>query len=661
MVLPIFVLFGVAYAWACPESCICKWKGGKQTIECVNKTLITIPSNMDPGTQVLDFAGNNLNKLTKMRFENMGLINLQKIFLSRCRIKSIDRGAFKGLTNLVELDLSDNYITSVPTDTFHDFPSLMRLALSGNPIEILRTGAFRRLTYLTTLELSHSKIKTIEDGAFDGLSTLEWLKLDNNKIKYIKGSNILPKDLHGIDLHHNPWQCDCNLIDMRNWLLTYNVPHSIEPTCDFPPRLQNKEVKNLPPEDLACLPDVTPTTFYLEIAEGKNVSLQCRVTAIPEARVSWWYQGEVLQNDSTVAPGLHLYYFLEEGTTEKKSELFIFNTNVDDNGTFVCIAENQAGRSQSNYTIRIVLTKEPVVGLAVIPQAYVVALSAAIIVIGLLGVICIVLCFKQCRKQKRRKKKKDRTKVAGVQNQQQIDKIPAAREDTITRVAVNVAVPKPVLNQEMMAFATGPGVLVIPNNLNYTSPPVPQTFQDKNPDLINDTGSKEWNKENEDGEKIWSGGTLPRRDIFPKHLTADVHLSPGKFIDVDGYPVDYGLPKLPGPFPVVMPPQAFYRTLPHKSRQGITARFSREAECIHYAPGDVRYTAEGYPSFQDPFISPPVGYRSDAASQWPESGLDSLRTVSAQTSEVEPIAERQELTQSPDEGYVGEGGDSSVN
>ncbi|KAK9508172.1 hypothetical protein O3M35_007894 [Rhynocoris fuscipes] len=677
MLIVLLVLMGLVHCWACPTSCICKWKGGKQTVECINKSLITLPSGIDHGTQVLDFAGNNLDRLLRSRFERMGLINLQKIYLSRCRIKHIEESAFKGLTNLVELDLSDNSITSVPTETFHDYPSLMRLALNGNPIRVIKANSFYKLPFLTNLELSKCDTEVIEDNAFEGLTSLEWLKLDNNKLRFIIGNNILPTNLHGIDLHHNPWQCDCKLIDLRQWLLKYNIPHSIEPTCHTPARLKGVEVKNLESQDLACLPDVTPTTLYLEIGEGQNTSLLCRVSSIPEAKVSWWYQGNILQNDSTVAPGLHLYYFVEEGTFDKTSELFIFNANVEDNGTFVCIAENQAGKSHSNYTVRIILKEEPVIGLTVFPYEYFVVISTAVSVIAILGIICVALCFVQCRRQKRRKRKKDRSKVAAMQQQQVTDKTPVVRDsDHITRIGATVQLPKvngAVIGQEMMAFQTGPGVLVIPNNLKYSAPPpVPSAFPEQNPDLINDANSKEWRPPKE-ATNEWTGGTLPRRDNFPKHLTADVHLSPGKFIDSDGYPVDYGLPKMPGAFPVMMPPTSFYRTLPHKSRQTVGARFSREAELIDNPP-DVRYTAEGYPCAADPFISPPAGYKSDpkdASAQWPESNCDSLRTqsVGAQTSsenEAQPSNHqiREEppvLTESPDEGYEGEAPDTTDN
>ncbi|KAL1139948.1 hypothetical protein AAG570_006925 [Ranatra chinensis] len=669
MMIPVLFLLGLVHAWACPSSCVCKWKGGKQTVECINKSLITIPQGMDQGTQVLDFAGNNLNRLLKERFQKMGLINLQKIFMSRCRIKHIEDRAFKGLTNLVELDLSDNSISTVPTETFYDYPSLMRLFLSGNPIKYIKPSSFQPLSFLTNLELSHCDLENVEDGAFVGLNSLEWLKLDNNKLTSIKGSKILPDNLHGIDLHHNPWSCDCRLLDVRAWLVTYNVPHTIEPTCSTPLRLKGTLIRNVAVNDLACLPDINPTTLYLEIAEGKNVSLLCRVSAIPEAKVSWWFQGTILQNDSIIAPGLHLYYYVEEGSFEKTSELFIFNTNAEDNGTFVCVAENQAGRTHSNYTIRIILKEEPIMGLAVFPYEYVVTVSAAVSVIAVVVVICIALCLVQCRRQRRRRRKKDRSKVAALQAQQRADKVPVPRapesEAAITRLG-------PVQSsgaqraQEMMVYSTGAGVLSVPGPLPFPKPPPPLgvSFQEQNPDLINDTGSKEWRQEGGADEKeAWASSTLPR-DLFPKHLTADVHLSPGKFIGPDGYPIDFGLPKLAHHYPVapplVLPPAPFYRTLPHKPRNSAAnpaARFCREAEFLTYEQyGDVRYTAEGYPCFPCD-VSPPAPYRSGVAAQTTEQGKQQERSQQApqQQQQQQPLPQQQPLSaESPDEGYEGD-------
>ena len=101
----------------CRTVCSCIWKGGKQTVECINRGLITIPEKVHPETQVLDMSGNNLNNLPRDMFMRAKLLNLQKVYLSNCRIGQIDDKALHGLTNLVELDLSHNLLTSIPSQT----------------------------------------------------------------------------------------------------------------------------------------------------------------------------------------------------------------------------------------------------------------------------------------------------------------------------------------------------------------------------------------------------------------------------------------------------------------------------------------------------------------------------------------------------------------
>lgn len=409
---------------ACPSPCICKWKGGKQTAECGGHKLINIPDGIDPSTQVLNFSFNALSVLQSERFQKMELINLQKIYLANNELIRINDRAFRGLSNLVELDLSDNMLASIPTETFQDYSSLMRLSLSGNPIRELKTSAFKYLSYLTTLELSNCQISFIEDEAFIGMDNLEWLKLDGNRIRNIRGTHILPQSLNGISLHGNRWTCDCKLIDMYNWLNTYQIPQQQDdPKCFEPLKLQGHVIKTLQVDELACLPEMTPTTFFLEIAEGKNISLECKITAIPEAVISWWFQGQVLQNDTVIAPNLHLYYFIEENISDdsKRSELFIYNANADDNGTFVCMAENSAGRSQANYTIRVIVKEEPIVEEVSFPNELFLFVIAVSIFLLLIVVICCCVIFCKCKRKNKqnsgggggnglKKKKKKRSK-----------------------------------------------------------------------------------------------------------------------------------------------------------------------------------------------------------------------------------------------------------
>lgn len=684
--LIIYALF--ENTMACPSNCQCKWKGGKQTVECVNKSMITIPDGIDSSTQVLDFTGNNLKMLGSEQFERMNLVNLQRIYLSRCRLTQLDDRTFKGLTNLVELDLSNNILKSVPTATFPDYPSMMKLFLNGNPFEIIPAYSFKNLKHLTSLELSRCELKVIEKDAFYGLGSLESLRLDNNALKYIPGMHTIPKKLHGINLQHNPWYCDCKLQDLYSWLNATTVPQASDPICDGPVRLRGAPIKLLDEQELACMPDVSPTSLYLEISEGKNVSLVCRVNSVPEAKVSWRFRDSVLQNDSVIAPGVHLYYYLEEGSVEKVSELFIFNANVEDNGTFICQAENQAGKAQSNYTIRIVLKEEPLPYVKKIPIEYIMAACAVAAVVLVFALICIITCLLRYRVKKRKRKKKEKTKELALYNADgDIRASPITRNgETLVARSNDTSVQKS--NGGLYGGDGGPMKMstiaeTVGNaGISHVFYPCASLPSEQNPDLINDTGNDNRKLQNNlesllirmDGDSYAAGQrggmtlvkntgvcdpttlaenlaytaamsqcqeaargwttsagaapydtsqpTIPVNVCFNHFQMRDIHLTPEKFI-VDGYPTDYGLPKVPTHFPPILPATAFYRTLPHRRHNQTSnpssVRYIRDAEFLSHAVqqpasyehfhvvggaggggggtgcGDVRYNVEGYP------------------------------------------------------------------
>src|SRR5271156_2651644 len=112
--------------------------------------------------QVLDLSGNSFETLPSDHFTRLSLINLQKIYLSRCRLSHINSRAFRELSNLVDMDLAYNVLREVPTSTFPDCQGLMRLILSGNPISQLQRNAFMHLESLTSLEMNQCAIETIE-------------------------------------------------------------------------------------------------------------------------------------------------------------------------------------------------------------------------------------------------------------------------------------------------------------------------------------------------------------------------------------------------------------------------------------------------------------------------------------------------------------------
>lgn len=609
----------------CPVFCSCKWKNGKQTVECINKDLLVVPEGMDSSTQVLQFCGNNLQTLPRDKFLKMDLINLQRIYLCRCRITSIDDRTFRGLTNLVELDLSGNLLESVPTETFLDCPALMRLTLNANPIKTLRKAAFNHLAFLTTIELSNCQISNVEQGAFQGLYSLEWLHLNGNKMTTLPGAAYLPESLKGVQLQENPWECDCHILELHAWLRAFTMPHSVEPLCNGPPRLRSRTIKSVPEGELACLPEVSPTMFYLEIGEGKNISLLCQVNAIPEAKISWTFQGQLLQNDSIIAPGVHLLYFIEEGSVEKRSELFIYNSNTEDNGTFICNAENSAGLVQANFTIRVIVKHETPQISNELPFEFIVLTMSAAAISVLLLLLVIILSIIRCHKNSRLKKKRNNSKVALSNStkdnllQDSIDdysdlKLSTHEEETML---YNVVQPE--------------DLLVSPPAQNPLGSP---SFQDQNPDLINGT------------ESVNRFHTpLKKRDIYV--YAPDVHLNPVGLLNSGNC----------------------YKTLPYNrgAKRSTAAnpvgRYSREAEFLsrsihpsyeHYG-GDVRYTADGYPvrttTKTEGGLEPCCSTTTTV--NWPSCvPANCVKSVAqTQTEEVK----KETLTESLDEGYEGEG------
>ena len=76
------------------------------------------------------------------------------------------------------------------------------------------------------------------DEAFAGLESLEWLKLEDNSLSRLGGELVFPRGLKGLEIHNNPWECDCSLQEFTRWLQLTSVPRVAEPLCHAPPRLQ---------------------------------------------------------------------------------------------------------------------------------------------------------------------------------------------------------------------------------------------------------------------------------------------------------------------------------------------------------------------------------------------------------------------------------------
>lgn len=339
---------------SCPSVCTCKWKNGKRWVECQKKQQILIPDSIDPETQVLDFAGNNLQILPREVFSRHGLLNLQKLKLSNCNIGQIDPTAFRGLTNLVELDLSSNILTSVPTPTFSDIPYLRELALNNNPLQKIEGHAFEMVPQIVALDVSGCQIKKIASRAFHNIEQLERLYLHNNKIEEIKQKTVESvAKLHSLTLHGNPWKCDCELRPLIDWLMVANLPMVDLPKCKTPRRLSGKRFTDIAIDNFACPPELMAATRYIESNIGSNATIYCKVGSIPTSSIKWIRDGHEIMNNSIIDKGIRKFVIYETGSYEMNSKLVVTHSADSDSGQYMCVAENKAGRTEANFTLKV--------------------------------------------------------------------------------------------------------------------------------------------------------------------------------------------------------------------------------------------------------------------------------------------------------------------
>lgn len=382
----------------CPAPCECKWLSGNKAATCVDLT--AIPNKLSSDIQNLNVSHNKLHEITQNAFEEVGLINLKKLYLRSCQIITIHKDGFKNLRILIEIDLSRNNIQILHADTFIDLEKIRIINLGDNQLEKLHNGLFKELRFLQNVDLNNNNIHTIGADTFTNLPKLITVNLSYNNLTHLNFDTFHKNvsSLTSLVLRNNPWNCDCNLQSFRNWISEKNL-YTHPTSCAEPSRLHNRNWNELESNDFACKPRIIEPLQGTAIqATGENITMSCKVMGNPKPDVTW------AQNTITI-DGMSRKY-ADNRLVIKRSDLdltvwvnlTIINVRYQDKGDYTCVAKNPGG----SETRSISLTVNRVQGIV---GAGVGANESLFLIVGLsvgavlLLVVIVLLCYCFCRKR----------------------------------------------------------------------------------------------------------------------------------------------------------------------------------------------------------------------------------------------------------------------
>lgn len=77
--------------------------------------------------------------------------------------------------------------------------------------------------------------------------------------------------IHELTLNNNPWNCDCKLRDLREWMTQYNIPLTSSPHCSSPERLSGQSWDQMDLDEFACQPNIVNIDASINVYEGKFI------------------------------------------------------------------------------------------------------------------------------------------------------------------------------------------------------------------------------------------------------------------------------------------------------------------------------------------------------------------------------------------------------
>ena len=196
--------------------------------------LTEFPENLPISLRLLRLNNNRINFISRKSMQKLkNLINLD---LSQNAIVQtrMEKYSIRSLTSLRVLDFSRNQLSQIPIDLP---PKLEELLVSDNRIEYL----YKRSNH--------------EHGSLNSVQSLSIIDLSSNSLKSVEAEAFSNLNLHSIELHDNPWQCDCHLRYLKRWLASEVTILSSESdiACFSPTAFAGVTLNSIDEEALKCV------------------------------------------------------------------------------------------------------------------------------------------------------------------------------------------------------------------------------------------------------------------------------------------------------------------------------------------------------------------------------------------------------------------------
>lgn len=229
----------------CKEQiCSCNEIEGDVHIDCEKRSLTTLQHLTGPSSQFyhLLLHGNSLSRLFPNEFANF--YNAVSLHLENNGLHDIVPGAFLGLQLVKRLHINNNKIRSFRKSTFLGLDDLEYLQADFNLLRDIDPAVFRDLNKLEVLILNDNLISALPINVFQHVP-ITHLDLRGNRIKTVPYEGVL-EQIPGIAevlLEDNPWDCNCDLVSLKEWL--ENIPRNAligRVICEAPTRLQGSDL-----------------------------------------------------------------------------------------------------------------------------------------------------------------------------------------------------------------------------------------------------------------------------------------------------------------------------------------------------------------------------------------------------------------------------------